>query len=233
MADGPQEALLIDYEGNADLLAANIDGVSTSLTWSPGGNDVTVGGVAVDSVGADVVIDLNPVAPSPGFYFFAPGQVVGYDLGTGVGAFTQSLFLFESVSVGGMPTETNGLTMSIANDPDLLIATAVSEGPALAALNGGAGPDFFGPVFHAEGVCVGVIYDFIGPETLSAETQQEVVIIDYDTVAGNLAGDADGAVTPLVFSDILGNPAPGNNLSLPGGGQAFPTVSSGSIILIP
>ena len=56
--------------------------------------------------------------------------------------------------------ETNGFTMSLAHDFNLLTAVDVRQGPPIEALNGGSGPDFFAPLFHGDGICVGVLYDF-------------------------------------------------------------------------
>ena len=66
-----------------------------------------------------------------------------------------------------------------------------SNGADLAALNAGAGPDYWYPYFNGEGITIGVLYSFTFADTLTAEFPREIAVIDYETVPAALIGDRE------------------------------------------
>ena len=230
----PQEALVVDYDGNPAGLEGNPFGASTSLVWAPGAaNSLTLGGgIPVMPTLTDLPITFDADPLPDGFHFLAPGQTVLYDPVTGAASFSESVFIEEGPGSPGFPTGFEGFSMGLAHDPALLIATSVVQGPALTALNGGTGPDLFVPAVLPDGITVGTVFDFSGMEVLEADTPQEVIQIGYDTVTGPLAGNPVGAFAFLSFSDDLGSP-PVLNLVAVEGFPELATGSAGDVSLVP
>jgi hypothetical protein len=98
-------------------------------------------------------------------------------------------------------------------------------GSTTMALNGGAGPAFYGPsIKPGLGFTVGVVITFMGSEVLPLGSGYEIQTLEIQVPASALPG----TVYPLTFTETLGDPAVTNVLVV--GGQSFsPELADGSI----
>ncbi|MCA8959463.1 MAG: hypothetical protein KDC38_03070 [Planctomycetes bacterium] len=141
------------------------------------------------------------------FAFDLPDQAVGYDPGDGVAAFQVESTIQQT---SGAPAETVAFSLAIAHDSAFLDVTGVSTVGVLAAIAGGAGPDFLGIELYPSGCSAGCLYRFDMSEPITFGSAEPVLAIDYEVDAGVLLGDANGATTNLVFDGSFALPSVAN-----------------------
>ena len=102
-------------------------------------------------------------------------------------------------------SDAQGFQLGVSHDGLVAPATLITPGAALAATNGGTGPDFFfenTAAANGPGVTVGAILSLAPPlESLSAGTH-EIAIIDYQIEATA----TPGSISPLTITGNLGVP---------------------------
>ncbi|MEM7164360.1 MAG: hypothetical protein AAF581_02795 [Planctomycetota bacterium] len=167
------------------------------------------------------------------FEFHAPVDTLFYDEPTGVGHGNFEVVIAEQITPG-FPHGVTAWSMSLTHDPTYLVPTALEQSPALMAINAGAGPALFTPNLAPSGgagVTCGAIYDFLGTTLCFYSVPEAAMIVRYDTVAANLAGDTVGLTTPLGWAS-LGNPLIPNAI-FENGAQSLATTIPGSLDLVP
>ena len=92
---------------------------------------------------------------------------------------------------------------------------------AVAALNGGDGPDFTDGQIFASGFTLGTVFSFTLTESLAFNSVTPVLRIDYETVPGALNGITNDIVTQIAMSTDLGSP-PIDNIMSTCAGTALP-----------
>jgi hypothetical protein len=115
--------------------------------------------------------------------------------------------------------------MGLANDSAAMSPTALTTTLPFE-------PDFDSSTLFDDGWTIGVVYSFTGATSLEFPVPLEVLNVDYETNAGNLAGSTGSTVTSLSWSDDLGSP-PVENVVVVGGASLVPFVEDGSITLEP
>jgi hypothetical protein len=211
--DTEQEIATVDYDLTGTLVGQT-GAVVTPLTFredlgSPAvANVITVvegtgtAVIALDGVDGEIVLTPAP----PPFRFAVIDGTGSYDLaGNGTASAQASI-----EQIDGAPIATTGFSMSVASDAGLLAPTGVTALGDLAAVAGGAGPDFLQANLLTGGITVGVIYDFSSTggglgETITFAGASPVLAFDY-ALTGTLAGSSSTVVTPLDFSNALGAP---------------------------
>ncbi len=162
------------------------------------------------------------------FYFSFADMSVSYDLVTGDASFSACATVREDAGNAGYPNDALAFSMSVEHDSALLTATDVSATGVIAALDGGAGPDFFGTNLLAGSSTIGCIFAYAMDSPIQFTSDMEVACFDYDTT-GSLAGDSVGTTTSLDF-EATGDPAVANVVVV--GLSEVPAVgNSGSIDL--
>ena len=165
------------------------------------------------------------------FEAIAPSEVF-YNPEVGTASFSVDVIVVETDG----STATDGLSVSLEYDPNLLEATALTLGSDFTTLNGGTGPAFSDFTLDATGgagtgVVLGLIYDFSFLETLTFDEDATIATIDFQTVSGGLVGDTDGATTVLDF-DSVGTPAQPNIIAA-GISEITPTLIDAIVDLTP
>jgi len=150
---------------------------------------------------------IGSSASAQSFLFDISNQTVDYDPFVGVASFTVEPVIDQA---GGVTADTQAFSMGVQHNPAFLDVTAVSPSGATAAINGGAGPDYFGVNLFTNGFTAGCVYQFDMSEPIQYGSPQAVLAADYDVDGGVLLGDTDGASTTLSFSNTLATPAVAN-----------------------
>ncbi|MFN0060424.1 MAG: Ig-like domain-containing protein [Planctomycetota bacterium] len=229
-----QEIVRIEYETRDGVLRGDAFGGSTELHLIAGAIEERVTAVVAPiDLAAPVLLTFAPLWNSTGFHYLAPGREVTVDASVGVATFLQSLTLAESAPAGA--TSVFGFSMGIAHDATLLEVVSFGPSAALAALNGGNGPDFLDLDIHAEGVTAGVLIDFAVTETLLAAPPIEVLTVAYATqplaLTAALAGAGAGGVsTELQWTDALGVGIPVENIVVVAGALAITPLQVSGVI---
>ena len=126
-----------------------------------------------------------------------PHTTAAFDPGSGSGQFTIGLQLFEDPAAG-TTHPTLAFSLGVVHDPLLLTAVSVQPGEALAALNGGAGPDYFIGHIIDGGIMAGCVYSLISPSvTLDFEEPGEIADVTYQTVPSSFMGQMDPTTTMI------------------------------------
>jgi hypothetical protein len=94
---------------------------------------------------------------------------------------------------------------------------------AVAALNGGAGPDFIDGQIVGSGFTIGIVFSFTFDAPLAFNSVTPVLRIDYETIPGALNGITNDIVTQIFMSNDLGSPIIDNIMSDCAGG-ALPLI---------
>ncbi|MAW76923.1 MAG: hypothetical protein CMJ95_05965 [Planctomycetes bacterium] len=231
----PVEVLNVDYDTNSGTLAGNADSTDTVLAWDdtlgvpPVENVVVVGGASLAPSVVDGTITLEPeFVPGPEYTFTAPTQTETYDGDTGEGCFAAGIVLVEvdnSAAGADFPNETQGFSMGLGNDSDLIEPTAVNVTLPF-------DPDFAEGGLFPNGWTLGVVYSFTGGSPLAFPEPLEVLNVDYCTIPGGLAGQTDPTETALTWVGNLGSPAV-DNVVVVQGASLSPSLENGSINLQP
>ncbi|OUU23356.1 MAG: hypothetical protein CBC13_05755 [Planctomycetia bacterium TMED53] len=104
-------------------------------------------------------------------------------------------------------TPTNGFSFAYGHDSSLLNIDSVTQGPDLAGLKGGSGPEFFQESLFTNGGAVGCLYDFQVTETLTFDSSLHVATFNYSAVPGAFTNLSDPVDTVIQQSTVLGTPA--------------------------
>ena len=196
--------------------------VSTVVVVGGSSNTPTTNG------GAITVVEI----PDPAFSYTASDRTVNYSPDDGNASFSIDVTVAEidnSALGTPFPNSTQGFSMGLAHDSALLEATSVSFTGPVAALDGGNGPGFAEISIYTDGWTGGVVYSFIGAETITFSAGGDTVVnADYSTVAGALAGDEDGASSSLTWSGGLGSP-PVSNVMVVGGSSLAAQLNDGTL----
>ena len=222
----------VGYELNVASYSCDNEGISTTSFCN------TLGAPAVETVivvnGSSVVPDQQSGTievlgvPGPSYSYSAPTESVTFDGTTGAGSFTAAISVAEidNSAIGApFPNPTQGFSMGLASDDSLLTPLSVTESLPFSA-------DFAESSILAGGWTIGVVYSFTGANTLAFDSSLEVVLVEYDTVAGGLAGSVDNVVTTLSWSNGLGSP-PVENVIVVAGSSIAPALEDGTITLEP
>lgn len=164
--------------------------------------------------------------PMGGFFYTAPSATVDYNSTDGTGSFSGNIAIREDVTT----SDTQGFSAGLMSDSTYLTPTDVVATGALADLNGGSGPDFFGPAVLADGVTVGTVYSFLSTEVLVFSTSTDVLTVSYDLNSATLMGVTGMTDTTLTFVDTLGAP-PVSNVVVVNGQSQPATGEDGTITL--
>ena len=171
------------------------------------------------------------------FIFHAPQQQeLIYDNVTGVGSGSLELVIEEDATNPGFPSSTVGFAMGIEYDGGFVTLIEAEPIGVLAEINDGDGPDFFGEFINPQGVpgfAVGVVYS-LGSDDIQFFQPEPVILLDFETIADNLAGSTDDFPVPLVWCDCLGNPGAVvfNSIVVAGANQPL-SFEDGSLLLVP
>ncbi|MCI0651542.1 MAG: hypothetical protein L0Z55_06640, partial [Planctomycetes bacterium] len=136
---------------------------------------------------------------------------------------------------GADPSGVQALSVAVAHDAAMLTVLGYAFSPALQAMNGGDGPDFFAsniaPVDGA-GIYVAALFSFVTSVELTFAAPAGVMSFDYETVPAALLGNDAGATTTLAFDNTLGEPDV-ENLIVVGTIDYPPTLANGTVTLLP
>ena len=172
---------------------------------------VVVGGASIAPTATGGSIEVLDI-PDPAFTYIAPNADGGNYPSTGglSGSTTVNFAVAETDNSGlgaTFPNQTQGLSLAVSNDPAIVTPVAVTPAGALAALNGGDGPDFFTVGLFADAWSVGIVYVLTGGETVGfSAAGDDAVSVQYDGVAGALAGTVGPTSTPLTWDAGIGVP---------------------------
>ncbi|MEM7260467.1 MAG: dockerin type I repeat-containing protein [Planctomycetota bacterium] len=158
-------------------------------------------------------VDITEGAPPLGFVYTSPDATV-------CDAFSNPVQILDEAGTN----ETQGFSMAMIFDETVLDVTGIAPAPALQALNGGAGPDFFGDNLFPNGWTVGVVYAFVGGQSILFDTSTDAIIADYTVDAGV----ADGSTTTIDCTELLGSP-PVANVVVVGGASLPVNCEAGTI----
>ncbi len=128
---------------------------------------------------------------------------------------------------------TAGLSIAIAFDPLLIQAVQVDQGADILALDGGGGPDFWGPLIGTQAVTIGVLFSLTFGDSIVADVDREMAIIQYRPAAGALVGNFVGTTIPLPWGNPTGTPAVQNQVVLDGTNGITPIQTDPSVIFVP
>ncbi len=217
-------------------LGINLQGVlaGTATSFAAGGLPVAlhtyrVAGVVggVESVRIDCAIDVQ--APPPlGFTFRIIDSIGSYDPGTGIGQADVPMAAFESPSNLGFPNAVQGFSIGATFDSSMLAIASVSEGAAI------DNPSFFDGELLPTSLTVGVIIDFNNLVTISLASEVELVVANFVTNSGNLAGNGAGATTAVELEDGLGSGvSPVDNIVVVNALSYAPSKVDGTVTLNP
>lgn len=191
-----------------------------------------VGGASItptQNAGNMEVIDV----PDPEYTYEAPDRTVNYNPDDGAASFTEEILVAEIDNSGAgapFPNVTQGFSMGLGHDETLLEVTSLTLAGPVAALDGGNGPGFAESTLYPNGWTLGIVYSFVGAETISFDSTATVAEASYSLVAGALAGDEDGETTSLSWTDSLGSP-PVTNVMVVAGSSIPATFIDAAIAL--
>lgn len=222
-----QELMLLTYAVNAPLGTEAELQLCSSVGTPPTATLLVVNdaGVAPTTIAGTVTI------VSAGFNYRAESVSAGYDPVTGVGDIEVGLELEEQPESSGFPNLVSGFSVSIGHPPTLLQGVGTELSAELAALKGGAGPDFYSAIFNANSLAVGCVFDFFGVETIQYSVASELMRVQYATLPATLAGDLDGEMAILHWQDGLGA-VPTDNVVVVAGQASSPSLVDGVVTLV-
>ncbi len=220
------------YELNVATYSADAEGMATSAFCDTLGAPLVetvlvVNGNSVVPDQTDATVDILGV-PAPEFIFTASTQTESFDGNTGVGSFNVGIDLSEvdnSAAGAPFPNDTQGFSMGLASDSSLIGPTAVTVTLPFS-------PEFDASTLFPDGWTIGVVYSFTGQIVLPFPSPLEVLIVDYETNAGTLAGTTDATATSLNWVNTLGSP-PVENVVVVDGSSLSPSFEDGTITLEP
>jgi len=151
---------------------------------------------------ACAVILIEPV-----YFTMVPGSpTVEVPVQGGAASFAVGVTFSEDPSSPTFPSPTQGFSLGVAHDASLATATGVELVGSLAALDGGAGPQFANLGLPSGGFTIGVVYSFIGLETIALAAPEELLRVTYETVPASFDGFAAPVVASWNIASGLGSP---------------------------
>ena len=175
---------------------------------------MVVGGTTIDPSHETRVVQIFFGEP-PTIHVLQGGQGFGvYDPSNGVSSASVPLYIDESELSPGFPTPVSAFEMAVRFNPGLVTLTSVDMGSDLAALNGGAGPEFFLASIVSEGVIVeSVIEGGGGGDLLNAPDPVEVAVLNFDSNPLPLTFNPFGIHHPLEFDPTI-DPSAANSVTV-------------------
>ncbi|MFN0059985.1 MAG: cadherin-like domain-containing protein [Planctomycetota bacterium] len=245
MASDDTAATLQSTAVTVDVLANDTDADAepltiTQVTQPAGGNSSIVGGAIVytpaaafagadsfdytirDAAGATSTATVTLTVLSFNLDFRVLDQVASYSPATGATSFNSGLFVALAAPTP-TPPAIDGIDMKLDYDSRYIVVLSVSEGPALASLNGGSGPEFFGVMNDGSSVSIEIVISASG-EQLIIDTPQQVATLMCFSNLGGLRGDFDGVVAALTW-----DPSGGANSVAIGGQTITPSLVDAAI----
>ena len=175
-----------------------------------------------------VICAVN-VELSGGFSLVAADVVGGY---SGSGAeFETMISATEFTDNPGFPTNTAGFSFGLGHDPDLFAAIGAAPAGAVAALDGGAGPQFFEASSFPNGITVGCVYSFSFAETIQMITETSLLTINYESLPGVFSSTTGTVTSALDFTETLGNPVVQSIISSDAG-VAIGVIPTGAVVTL-
>lgn len=199
-------------DGIADDVVTNIVGTDT-LGSPPTATVVVIGdgvSAAATAVPFSVTFQAAPPVPDPVFVISSQDQtVVASGPNGGTASFDASFRIEQDLSdPEAVVEQTYAFQFGYSHDPGLLQVSSVLPAAVLAALDGGAGPAFFGQMIYSDGFTIGCNYDFQLIETLTFSAATDVIVVGYTSVPGALANSAGTQNTVVQESSDLGGGNP-------------------------
>jgi len=148
------------------------------------------------------------------FEVSSPNQLV--PVGSGSADFDLEFSLQQT---SGALIDTCGFSFQFSHDPTVLQLgpTGATTAGALAALDGGAGPDFFDGETFPTGFTVGSVFSFSFDQTLQFDVPKVLISAGYSVQPSAIANLSDDLLTVVSMSDNLGAPPVDNLVSNCGG----------------
>jgi hypothetical protein len=166
---------------------------------------------------------------SGGFSLVAADVVGGY---SGSGAeFETMISATEFTDNPGFPTNTAGFSFGLGHDPDLFAAIGAAPAGPVAALDGGAGPQFFEASSFPNGITVGCVYSFSFAETIQMITETSLLTINYESLPGVFSSTTGTVTSALDFTETLGNPVVQSIISTDAG-VAIGVIPTGAVVTL-
>lgn len=196
-----------------------------TLGSPPTATVVVVGGASVAPQQNSGILEVIGV-PDPEFTYVAGDSTANYPSGAGIGGVSVnagfSIIEVDNSALGGLfPNDTQGFSMGFGNDDALVNPIAVNVTLPFVA-------DFAETNTFTNGWTLGVVYSFTGGVTLQYDSAVEVANVDYEGLAGALAGVEGSTSSPLTMDSGLGSP-PVSNVVVVGGGSLPATGVEGSL----
>ncbi|MGE4614468.1 MAG: hypothetical protein AAEJ46_09040, partial [Planctomycetota bacterium] len=164
-----------------------------------------------------------------GFSLVASDVAGGY---SGSGAeFETMISATEFTDNPGFPTSTAGFSFGLGHDPDLFAAIGAAPAGAVAALDGGAGPQFFEASSFPNGITVGCVYSFTFAETIQMITETSLLTINYESLPGVFSSTTGTVTSALDFTETLGNPVVQSIISTDAG-VAIGVIPTGAVVTL-
>jgi len=196
-----------------------------SLGSPPTATVVVIDGASIAPSQNNGTLDVVGV-PDPEFDYIAGTVGTNYPADAGIGGISVnagfSIAERDNSALGGIfPNDTQGFSMGFGNDDTLATPTAVNVTLPFAA-------DFAETSTFNNGWTLGVVYSFTGGVVLAFDTDIEVANVDYEGVAGALAGVEGTTSSSLTMNSGLGSP-PVSNVVVVDGGSLPAIGNSGSL----
>lgn len=167
------------------------------------------------------------------FLFHAEPFQIGYSPVTGIGSGHVALMCEEGSSNPGYPMPLAGISMAIQHDPSLLNYVAVEQGLALANLNNGGGPDFWGVNTVDGAVLVGALISFTFGDVLVCDVDREIAVIEFATNPQTLQGNPTGTSGVLPWGNPGTSPPLDNLVVVDGTVSVDPVLKPVEFLLYP
>ena len=167
------------------------------------------------------------------FLFHAEPFQIGYSPVTGVGSGQVALMCEEGSSNPGYPMPLAGISMAIQHDPSLLNYVAVEQGLAMANLNNGGGPDFWGVNTVDGAVLVGALISFTFGDVLVCDVDREIAVIEFATNPQTLQGNPTGTSGVLPWGNPGTSPPLDNLVVVDGTVSVDPVFKPVEFLLFP
>ncbi|MEM7263466.1 MAG: hypothetical protein AAF488_15865, partial [Planctomycetota bacterium] len=206
----------------------------------PGTDTVVVDGYTtfvpiMDSGSIEILaIDTNP-PPVPmgstgvpaGDLEFRAGE---YDVTIGTAGEVVPFSIQPTMASASTPFTSAAFSMSLETNVEFIQPLGGDPIGALAAINGGAGPDFFAVTLYLEGLTLGCVYDFQTTQPIDIDIAGvQLVEFHFQTLAGAVTSSV---ITDLTWSSALGDPAPINTVVAPDQSNSLPNLFHGNINLL-
>jgi hypothetical protein len=229
VAAGAQDFVMADVTYNVDAGAAPGSYAHTycnTLGTPPVSTVVVVSGQSItpDQNGGAIEVQEDPCAGSD-FSYIAPNVgPINYPAASGLGgvSFGANFSIADNlVGTPCPPDVTQGFSMGCSNNAAIISPTSTATTLPFA-------PDFAEDGIFPNGWTIGVVYSFVGANTLTFPAPDEVITVTYEGVAGALSGVEGATATQLIWDSGLGSP-PVANVVVVGGGSIGAVLQDGVV----